>query len=265
MYRTAVLAGLTVLSGCSTHPITGREQILALPALQAAHAETRFALTTGVQRIAAALPCMQDCGEAERLAAFARRTAAIGAMLEAAARDKAPDLFERIKGFQIEVNDNLGIGTGSSAGGRIALGAGLAGLEPTDTVLAFLIAREMAHVIARHAEEDSGASLVFSVLGMLLLPGFSLILRTLATTLGSSVLKSSWAADQLREADEIAVALLQRTGTPALHIALALETGLKRTLLPDDEWGAGYLDSTQRVVMIAVNGASPPTYTASGN
>jgi Zn-dependent protease with chaperone function len=259
MRLTGLLVALALLPGCSTNPITGRDQILALPAVQAAHADVSFALSTGAQSIAVAPACEQDCGE--DIARFANRVAAIGARLEASARGMAPDVFERIEKFQIQVNDAAGAGTGSSAGGRIVLGTGLAWLEPTDGVIAFLVAREMAHVIARHAEENSGASIVFSVLGMLL-PGFNLIARFVATRAGSSALAESWAVQQQREADEIALALLEVSGLPVRIVALELDIGIKRSRLPDDEWGARYLESAQRAERIA---ALPPRYAAIGN
>jgi hypothetical protein len=119
----------------------------------------------------------------------------------------------------------------------------------------------MAHVIARHAEENSGASMVFSALGMLL-PGINVIVRFVTSTLGSGALKGSWAMQQQREADEIAIALLERAGLSAFSVARALESGVKRARLPDDEWGARYFESTQRVALIA---ASPPRYAAFDN
>lgn len=239
-----------LLGACSTHPITGREQILALPAVQLAYADAGFALYSGAQRIIAPFACEQNCSDEEALRVFARRVAAIGGKLGPAVHDLSPDLFERIGRFRIEVIDNLGVGTAASAGGHIALGSGLARLEATDTVIAFLIAREMAHVIARHGEENSGASLLFSTLG-LLLPGVNVVVRFFATTLGSNVLKSTWALQQQREADQIAVALLARTGLSAIDIADNLEIGLRRASLPDDEWGARYLASTQHVAWLA--------------
>ena len=256
MYIIALLLNLALLTGCSTHPITGRNQILALPGVQGAYADLDFAASAVIQRIVALPSCEQDCSSAEELARFAGQVNTIGTPLEASAREISPNLFERIDRFQIEVNGNLGVGTKSSAGGRIALGAGLAGLEPTDTVIAFLIAREMAHVIARHAEEDSGAAIVFSALG-LLLPGINVVVRLVATTLGSGALKGSWATQQQREADEIAVVLLERTGLSAPSIALALKSGVKRARLPDNEWGVCYLDSTRRVALIAAS-LKPP-------
>jgi len=228
------LAALALVAGCAENPVTGRSQILALPSVQAVHANLSFALSTG---------CASDCGVAGT--GFAGRVAAIGNRLEAVARDVAPDLFRRIGKFQIGVNDAIGMRTGSSAGGRIALGSALAELEPTDVVIAFLVAREMAHVIARHAEEDSGASIVFSVLGMLL-PGVNAIARFVATTAGSSALTGSWAEQQQREADEIAMVLLGRAGMPASLVALELEVGIARARLPADEWGSRYLESAQR-------------------
>jgi Zn-dependent protease with chaperone function len=231
-----MLPALALLCACSTHPLTGRGQILALPAVQGAYADATFALAT-------ALPsCEHDCGRPQDLAEFAGRASAIGADLEIAAREVAPQLFARIAGFRIEVNEGLGMGTGSTTGGRIALGSGLAALQPTDTVIAFLVAREMAHVIARHAEENSGASIVLSALG-LLVPGFHLVLRWVATAVGSGALRSSWAAQQQREADEIAVTLLELSGVPVL----------------------GYADSAQRVALIAASGPRTIASIPAGN
>lgn len=250
MHVAALLVGLVLLSACSTHPITGRDQILAVPAVQLAYAEVGFALSAGIQLIAPRPSCEPGCGAGERLASFAGRVAALGAQLQTCAREMSPELFERIDGFRIEVNDQPEVSTGSSAGGRIVLGSGLAGLEPTDTVIAFLIAREMAHVIARHAEENSGASIAVSALGMLL-PGINMVARFVASRLGSNALQRSWAAEQRREADEIAISLVERSGLSLLNVALGLESGIKRARLPEGEWGARYLDSTRRVVLLA--------------
>ena len=253
MKRSLLL--VLLLSGCAVHPITGRNQIQALPAVQVAYADLGFAWSTEAWRVATPLSCDQDCGDAQRRADLSLRVERLGGELTARAHQLSPELKERIGAFNIEVNDVLGAGTASSAGGRISIGAGLSALEPTDTVLAFLIAREMAHVIARHAEENSGASMLFTVLGFLL-PGFHVIARFAATTLGSGVLKSCWAAEQQREGDLIAVALLERAGRTPPEVALALAHGLNRARLADDEWGVRYLASAQHVARIAA--AQPP-------
>ena len=247
---------MALLSGCATHPLTGRDQIIVLPAVQALHADVSFAVATAANGAVPSPACEQPCSGAGDIAGFSARVAAIGARFEVSARAIAPETFERIAGFQIEVNDAMGVSTGSSAGGRVVLGAGLARLAPTDGVISFLIAREMAHVIARHAEENSGASIAFSVLGILF-PGFNLIAKAIASKVGSSMLTGSWEAQQQREADEIAVALLEHSGLSAKIIALELDAGLANDRLPADAWGASYLASTRRVALIA---ASPPRY-----
>lgn len=261
MNTTALLLSLALLAGCTTHPITGRDQMLGLPGVQVAYAEVDYALSTVAQSINASPSCEQDCSDAEDLPAFAARVKTIGAQLTAAANDAFPEQFKRIGGFTIRVKESIRVGTGSSASGRIALGSGLAALEPTDTVIAFLIAREMAHVIARHAEENSGASMVFSALG-LFLPGINLIVRFVATTLGSGVMKSKWAMQQQREADEIALTLMEHIGVAPGSVARGLEYGVKRARLPANEWGAQYLESMQRVALIA---GPPPRYAEFGD
>jgi predicted Zn-dependent protease len=250
----ALLLVTALLPACSTNPITGREQILALPAVQAAYAEAKFAAYTVAQNLGVTPSCAPDCERVDEPARFARRIERIASQLEPAARALSPDLEARIGSFRIEVSDTLGVGTAASAGGRIALGSGLAALEPTDAVLAFLIAREMAHVIARHGEENSGAALLFSALGAFL-PGVNVILRFAATTLGSNALVNSWAVQQQREADRIAIALLWRIGLSVTEVADSLEIGVKHARLPDSDWGARYLDSLQHVAWIATTPA----------
>jgi Zn-dependent protease with chaperone function len=252
MRKVALVSlALACLSGCSTHPITGRDQIVAFPVVQRAHAEMGFALFTGAGPEAGDASCAPGCDGDGGRAQFARRVAAIGARLGAAARELSPADLGRMRRFRFEVNDALGSSTGSSAGGRIALGSGLALLEPTDTEIAFLVSREMAHVIARHAEENSGASLLFSVLGQLLLPGAHVIARLVATTIGSQALKGSWAAAQQREADDIAIALMARIGLPPFDLALALQDGAMHARLPAGAWSASYLASARYVDQLA--------------
>jgi predicted Zn-dependent protease len=237
---------LGALGGCATNPITGREQMVAVPAAQA-HADIGFALSSSARRISESEPCAEACAEQNRR--FESQVKRMGAELEAAARGMSPELFERIDGFQVGVDEELGIATGSSARGHIALGKGIAALEPDEAVTAFLIAREMAHVIARHDEEDSGARIVFSALTTLL--PFTLIARIIASTLGSGALMGSWAEQQRKEADEIAVSLLVRAGRSPADVARALSAGLKTSLLPEGDWTTRYLESADRVAAAA--------------
>jgi Zn-dependent protease with chaperone function len=253
MKTLVLLFACALVSGCSTHPITGRDQMLAVPALQIVYADAGFVLADGMRRMAAPPSCEADCNRVEARAELAGRVALIGAELQSAARSLSPELTERIGGFKVELSDSLGIGSGSSAGGRIVLGSGLSELEPTDVAIAFLIAREMAHVIARHDEENSGASILVSALGYLL-PGVGLVAlagRFIVTSLGAGALQRSWAAQQRSEADAIAIMLLERTGTTAAVAATELVDGINRSRLPDDDWGLRYLESAQRVAQTA--------------
>lgn len=239
-----------LLGGCSTNPVTGRGQIVDLPAAKA-YADLGYVIASRTQRVAEAESCEPSCAALDRQ--FEAQVERLGVQLEIAARAMAPDLFERIASFDISVSPELGTATGSSAGGRIVLGGGIARLEPEDDVTAFLLAREMAHVIARHDEEDSGARIFFSAISNLL--PVTLITRLFASTLSSGALMISWAEQQRREADEIALALLMRTGRSIAGVAGKLGAGYSKERMPQSEWAARFAESAGRVALAAA--ASP--------
>jgi hypothetical protein len=114
--------------------------------------------------------------------------------------------------------------------------------------LAFVIGREMGHVICRHHDENSGNSILLSVLVGVLFPASNIFnvlhgsaavanatsstfATTAATTAassatsyaGSQALLASVKPDQLREADAIAVKLLAGTGWSGRDTADILE------------------------------------------
>ncbi len=259
--RIPLVLGLVLLAGCTTNPITGRDQFLAFPGVQAAYADLGFAISSGAQSPEPLPSCEpggeaqangpgRSCVDAAEAARFAHQVDRLGAELEAAARDLAPNLFKRINGFQIGVSSEIGVGTGSSAVGRIVLAPELAGIDPTDDVVAFLIAREMGCVIARRDEENSGARLVFSLLSALV-PGGSMIVKLAASTAGSGALMNTWAQQQRREADEIALSLLERSHRSARVVALNLRIGLIHERLPKGEWRARFDESSARVALAA--------------
>ena len=240
------------LAGCTTNPVTGRDQIVDLPAVQT-HAQIGYVLSSGVQRIAGSESCDPSCQAQDKY--FEAQVRRLGEQLEAAARNMSPQTYERMASFRIEVAPDFGMATGSSASGQVVLGGGIARLEPADDMTAFLIAREMAHVIARHDEEDSGAKIFFSAISTLL--PFTLVARFFASALGSGVLTGSWAGQQRREADEIAIALLVRSGRSVASVAKSLATGYKKERLPEGEWSTRFAESAERVAIVA---ASAPQY-----
>lgn len=262
--RVAGMALLALLTGCAVNPNTGRNQLIAFSGAQIAHAEMEFALTAAAQSVAPSSPCAPAssgeqrasaasplCPSADQIAKFERQVERIGAELAMEARRFAPELFNRISGFKIGVEPDIAMGSASSAGGRVALASHLAALDPTDDVVAFLIAREMGHVIARHGEEDAGAQIAFSALSALA-PVGGLIVKFAASMLGSQYLKTTWAEGQRREADELALALLERCNRSAEVIALNLRVGLKAERLPQGAWGGYFAQSIGRVELIAL-------------
>jgi Peptidase family M48 len=247
------LCALILISACSINPTTGRDQFLAIPAVQSVQVDMGMALK--VCTPAAATPtdngpwagyAASRCPETGQSAKFRRQVERIGAELAIEARLFSPELFQRIDSFRIEVSQDAEGGTASNSRGHIAISSELARTDPTDDVVAFLIAREMGHMIARHDEEDAGVRMAFSALTALV-PGGSLIARLAASTLGSLGLTRSWANDQRREADAVALALLKRTDRSREVIALNLRAGLSRDQLRTSQWSAQLLESIERL------------------
>jgi hypothetical protein len=257
------LCALILISACSINPTTGRDQFLAIPAVQSVQVDMGMALKGGARGQSGLLVCApaaatptdngswagyaeSRCPETGQSAKFRRQVERIGAELAIEARFFSPELFQRIDSFRIEVSQDAEGGTASNSRGHIAISSELARTDPTDDVVAFLIAREMGHMIARHDEEDAGVRMAFSALTALV-PGGSLIARLAASTLGSLGLTRSWANDQRREADVLALALLKRTDRSREVIALNLRAGLSRDQLRTSQWSAQLLESIERL------------------
>ena len=282
--RTGMRAGaalclvtLAALSGCAVNPSTGRSQLIAIPSAQIAHADTGFTLATAAQGLVTSARCaltkdndsadgaseettaktggidlLPRCPSTNQLERFNLQVQRLGAELAVAAQNLDPALNGRIGEFHISVVSipGTGVGSASSAGGRIYLSSSLAATDPTDDVVAFLLAREMGHVIARHGEEDSGARIAFTAITTVI-PLGGLIMRFAASILGSQALKASWADAQHSEADTLALALLERCDRPPGTIALNLRVGLNYARLPAGEWAAQLAASTDRVTAMA--------------
>jgi Zn-dependent protease with chaperone function len=259
--RILCLAGFSMLAGCAVNPNTGRNQLIALSAAQIAYSDMGFSLAAAAAGVGYSPQCANTmhqepglgelpraCANEENVSRFIRQVERIGAELASEARNFAPDLFTRIRDFQITVE--AGGNTSSSAGGRIVLSRDLAALDPTDDVVAFLIAREMGHVIARHGEEVSGARMMFSALSAVF-PIGGLVLKFAASLVGSQALTMSWAERQRRDADEIALTLLDRSGRSPGAIARNLRIGLRHDRLADGEWGTYLGESIERATVFA--------------
>jgi Zn-dependent protease with chaperone function len=258
--RILGVAGLAILAGCAVNPDTGRSQLMLLPAAQSAHANAGYALAEAASMAPVSTCQTSDggklaagkaaCPSAEQVERFARQVDRAGEVLAVAAREFAPKLFSRVGGFDIEVRTGIEPGTASSAGGRIAISSNLAALDPSDDVVAFMVAREMGHVIARHGEENSGVRMAASVLTAVL-PIGGLVIRFVASVVGAQAMTTSWAESQRREADELALALLERCQRSPISVAFSLRSGLRREHLPVNAWGVQFAQSIERVGITA--------------
>lgn len=197
------------IAGCATVQTEGRARMIDMP-LASTHADIAFTMTTGSRHSAGCdgsvnCPAAADTEAAARFAVQVRRVAG---SLQTGARHLYPDLAQRVPGlvdsrFDVYVVDGDELGSVSSANGRIALNAAFGVRLPYDDWMAFVIAREMGHVIARHHEENSAAGIATSVIMNILIPGSSL-LKTLMSAGGSEIAAQSKRDVQGMEADAIA-------------------------------------------------------------
>jgi Zn-dependent protease with chaperone function len=181
---------------------------------------------------------------------FTLQVQRIADVLQKGAQSLYPDLAERVPGlvdsrFDVYIVDSDEPGSVSSANGRIALNAALGVRQPYDDWMAFVIAREMGHVIARHHEENSSASIVTSVIMNILIPGSSLM-KSIMSAGGSGIAAKSKRDAQAFEADVIAFDLLQAAGYRLRDIYLTLL--LEPVSLDDGVWSKSFSASSDHLI-----------------
>lgn len=184
--------------------------------LTALHSDLKFSVVTGTRADVA----NDDSSSAGLLA---RQTKRLVPSLETAARGLYPEMMARITQFDVYVAHSADVETRSSPTGKIAINSALGNLRLTDDALAFVIAREMGHVLGSHHEDNSAASLLTSIIMNLLIPGSSLI-KSAISMASSEIASSSGSERQVKEADEIAVRLLETAGYRMNNLALGLAT-----------------------------------------
>jgi len=247
-----VAASIGMAGGAAAQP-SNPERTAVLP-LVTAHSDITFMLRAGSrqQAICADSPVCRNDGDAVAssstpIAAQVRR---VTRTLQHGVESLYPDLALRIpgfadRGFDVYIAAGDEPGSVSSASGRIALSAAFGVSQPYDDWLAFVIAREMGHVIARHHEENSSVSIATSVIMNILIPGSGL-LKSAASTIGSELAVSSKRDRQTREADAIARNLLQAAGYD-LH-AVALSLAIASAGLGDGSWSQGFRKSSAQLI-----------------
>lgn len=249
--RLFVAAACLGMAGCATVSTDNRARMVDMP-LASTHADIAFTITTGSRHSEGCddnLGCLAgaDKDAATRFALQVRRVAGV---LQEGAQRLYPDLMERVPGmvsgrFDVYVVAGDEPGSASSANGRIALNAGLGARQPYDDWMAFVIAREMAHVIARHHEENSSAGIATSVIMNILIPGSSL-LKSLMSAGGSGIAAKSQREVQSLEADAMALELLEAAGYHLRNIYLTLL--IEPVVLDEGQWSRRFRASADLLV-----------------
>lgn len=248
--RLALLLAATAclgITGCATVASETRARIIDIP-WASTHADVAFTVTSGFRQSA---PCEDSaiCPQTpvnEAALRFAQQVQRIAGVLQKGAEELYPDLQQRVPGlsggrFDVYVVDGDGPGSASSPNGRIALNAGFAVQRPYDDWMAFVIAREMGHVIARHHEENSSASMTTSIIMNILVPGSGL-LKMLISAGGSAIAAKSQREVQVLEADAIARELLEAAGFRRRDVYLTLL--IDALLLDDGGWSKDFRKSS---------------------
>lgn len=239
------------LAACTTTPIGERARIIEIP-LAAVQSDVEFVIAKTSQPY---LACAEDLSCLNKLRPMADETfeqevARIAGMLQLAALKLYPDLgwcTAKATGgcFAVQVVADDAPGSSSSASGRIALNGGLERWQAHEEVLAFVIGREMGHVIARHHQERSSVSMVTSALLNLVIPGSGL-LKSLLCTAGAQLAAASNRKVQAMEADAIASRLLKGAGYRLREVSSSLLVA--PPLVDENTWSKGFGRSAMALI-----------------
>ena len=194
------------------------------------HSDITFALTAGPRRNIACGSGEDECaGRPDRVAdtLFAARLRLITANLESGLRELVPGIDSIVPGsadglFEVYVVDTDEWDTASSASGKIAISASLANAAGFDDLLAYLIAREMVHIVVAHHERNSAASIMTSLAMNIVIPGSGLV-KSVVSLGGAAIAANSNREEQERRADKLATLILRASGYSTESLAYALK------------------------------------------
>jgi len=184
----------------------------------------------------------------------------LGVRLAASAYKAYPGLEKRITGFTFSMAEKKDIGIASNSTGKIVVFRGLQNLELSDDALSFILAREMGHVIGRHHNKNTTTKILFSVLASVVFPAATLlsasnvaaqatstavtsIASTATSFIGSEVAISKIKPNQLMEADNIAIKVLENQSWDMTSVAdmLQFEDAGKNGWLKDLQISVEYI------------------------
>lgn len=240
------------LAACTHAPVVDRPRIVDVP-LAAVQSDLEFSITSASR---ADMSCVENSAcsaESGRGGArsFAMQVEWIAGALQIGALKQYPDPAwcnaRSIDGcFDVYIVEGDEPGSSSSASGRIALHAALDRWQAYDGALAFVIAREMGHVIARHHEENSSLSIATSVLLNIFIPVGG-VFKSLISLAGARLAAASNRDVQAAEADDIAFNLLETSGFRPKDVARSLL--MAPVSLDESSWSKSFRKSSNKFVL----------------
>jgi predicted Zn-dependent protease len=257
------------LAGCATASSeTGRKQVVVPSPVSQVYSEVDLQV-----QLATAAAQTEDMAEDQCLLLdYQRQVRKLGERLVATAYRLYPGLEQRDVKFSFAVAPSAEPGILSNAGGAIVVLQGTEDVGLPDSVQAFVLAREMGHVIGRHHDENSAASVMFSALSQVLFPALALVRgvasilpTTVAATaatasavsyLGATALRSTYREDQLREAEQIAFRLMAEAGYD-LHAVAEEASGMALKASGDERWRKDLHQSLHELDQVAAGPRDP--------
>jgi len=194
--------------------------------------------------------------------AFDAQVQKLGVRLSAAAYKTYPGLEKKVSSFTFSVAEKKAAGIASTGTGKVVIFRGIQNLELSDDALSFILAREMGHVIGRHHNRNGTTKILFSILASVVFPAATLlsasnvaaqatttavtsIASTATSFIGSEVAISKIKPNQLMEADNIAIKLLEAQNWDMSSVAnmLQFEDVDKNGWLKDLQISVAYIDT----------------------
>lgn len=240
------------LAACTLAPVVDRPRIVDVP-LAGVQSDLEFSITSASRAdmsCAENSACSAESGRGG-VRSFAMEVERIAGALQKGALKQYPEpawCSARSVGgcFDVYIVEGDEPGSSSSANGRIALHAALGRWRAYDGVLAFVIAREMGHVIARHHEENSSVSIATSVLLNIFMP-VSGLFKSLMSIGGARLAATSNRDVQAMEADAIAFNLLEASGFRPKDVARGLL--MVPVSLDESSWSKSFRKSSNKYVL----------------
>lgn len=272
MFRAPLsLLLLLFATACATSP-EGRSQLVAPTALQGFSAVySEFDMRLQLVTAADAPPCREAVCAADW--AFDQRILALGRRLADVAYRQHADLHLRFPRFDFVVADKVDAGAASSAAGTVVIYRGVRYFELDDAALAFVLAREMSHIIGGHHDENVTTSILVAVAAQILLPVLNIgslfsggaattaaataasttvtttAVASAASFAGSRALRATYRPQHVVEAEAIAMKLLAAAGWNGREVSEQLQA--IRPALPEEPgWTRELRESVGRIASL---------------